>query len=128
MKAEKPLDAEEITLVKLAQEYADPEKARVLLESWRWPNGPICSHCKNDGKAKPNSKLTPKASSKKGVRLGVYFCGACRKQFTATVGTIFEGSHIPISKWLMAVFIMCSSKKSLSAHQLHRMLDITYKT
>src|SRR5258706_13701658 len=108
MKTEKPdLDAEEITLVKLAREYADPEKARALLESWRWPNGAICPHCKNDGNQKPNSKLTPKASSKASVRQGVYFCGACRKQFTATIGTIFEGSHIPINTWLMAIFIMC---------------------
>src|SRR5712671_4056511 len=128
MKSDKPeLNAEEITLVRLAQEYSDPEKARQLLEAWRWPNGAICPHCKNDGKQKPNSKLTPRTKSG-GVRQGVYFCGACRKQFTATVGTIFEGSHIQISTWLMAIFIMCSSKKSISSHQIHRMLGVTYKT
>ena len=88
------------------------------LERLRWPDGAICPHCKNDGKSKPNSKLTPKAGSKSAVRKGVYFCGACRKQFTVTVKTVFEGSHIPISKWLMAWFIVCSSKKSVSAHQL----------
>lgn len=128
MNSEKPeLDAEELTLVKLASEYSDPEKARTLLESWRWPNGPICPHCKNDGKEKPNSKLTPKNKTG-GVRQGVYFCGACRKQFTVTIGTIFEGSHILISVWLQAIFIMCSSKKAISSHQIHRMLDVTYKT
>jgi len=128
MKSEKPeLDAEELTLVKLAREYSDPEKSRTLLESWRWPNGPICPHCKNDGKEKPNSKLTPKNKTG-GVRQGVYFCGACRKQFTVTIGTIFEGSHIPISVWLQAIFIMCSSKKAISSHQIHRMLGVTYKT
>src|SRR5882724_1281841 len=121
-------DAEELNLIELAREYSDPEKARTLLESIRWPNGPICPHCKNDGKQKPNSKLTPKSGSKVGVRRGVYFCGACRKQFTVTVGTIFEDSHLPISTWIMAMFILCSSKKSMSAHQLHRMLDVTYKT
>ncbi len=122
------LKPEEITLVRLAKEYCDSEeKARDLLESWRWPNGPICPHCKNDGTAKPNSRI--QAKSKTGVREGVYFCGACRKQFTVTVGTIFEGSHLPISMWLMAVFIMCSSKKSVSSLQLQRMLGIkSYKS
>ena len=94
----------------------------------RWPNGPFCPHCRNDSKGKPISKLTPKPGSKSAVRKGVYFCGACRKQFTVTVGTVFEASHIPISKWLMALFIICSSKKSVSAHQLHRMLNLTYKS
>lgn len=119
-------DAEELNLIKLAQEYADDDSA--LLESLRWPEGAICPHCKNDGKEKPNSKLTGKPGSKRAVRKGVYFCGACRKQFTVTVGTVFEGSHIPISKWLMAMSILCSAKKSVSAHQLHRMLSVTYKT
>jgi transposase-like protein len=121
-------DADELNLIKLAQEYSDEDKARELLERLRWPNGAICPHCKNDGATKPNSKLTPKAGSKAAVRKGVYFCGACRKQFTVTVKTVFEGSHIPISKWLMAWFIICASKKSISAHQLHRMLKLTYKS
>lgn len=121
-------DAEELNLITLAQEYADDDKARELLERMMWPHGAICPHCKNDGKTKPNSKLTRKEGAKAGVRKGVYFCGACRKQFTVTVGTVFEGSHIPISKWLMGWFILCSSKKSISAHQLHRMLKVTYKT
>jgi transposase-like protein len=124
----KHFDAEELNLISLAQEYSDNDKARELLESIMWPDGPICPHCKNDGKTKPNSKLTRKAGATTGVRKGVYFCGACRKQFTVTVGTIFEGSHLPISKWIMAWFILCSSKKAVSAHQLHRMLKVTYKT
>jgi transposase-like protein len=122
------LEPDEINLVSLAGQYSDEDKARALLESLRWPDGAVCPHCKNDGKTKPNSKLTAKPDSKRGVRKGVYFCGACRKQFTVKVGTIFEDSHIPISKWLMAYFILCSSKKSISAHQMHRMLDVTYKT
>ena len=126
-KGETAFDVDDLNLISLAQEYADEDKARELLERLRWPNGAICPHCKNDGKVKPNSKLTPKAGSKSAVRKGVYFCGACRKQFTVTVKTVFEGSHIPISKWLMAWFIICSSKKAVSAHQLHRMLKITYK-
>src|SRR5689334_12857283 len=111
-------DNDELTLVKLAQEYNDDDKARILLESLYWPKGAVCPHCKNDGQGKPISKLEPKPDSKSAVRKGVYFCGACRKQFTVTVGTVFEGSHIPISKWLMAIFILCSSKKSISANQL----------
>ena len=78
-------------------------------------------------KEKPVYKLTPKADSKRPARKGLYKCCACRKQFTVTVGTIFEDSHLPISKWLMAIFIICSSKKSISANQLSRMLKITYK-
>ena len=120
--------ADDLNLISLAQEYSDEDKARELLERLRWPNGPVCPHCKNDGKSKPISKLTRKASSKSAVRKGVYFCGACRQQFTVTVKTVFEGSHIPISKWLMAMFLISSSKKGMSAHQLHRMLKVTYKT
>lgn len=129
MTNEKPeLNTDEITLIKLAKEFcADETKARALLEAWRWPNGPVCAHCNNDGKQKPNSKLTPRTKTG-GVRQGVYFCGACRKQFTVTVNSIFEGSHIPISTWLQAIFLMCSSKKGISSHQIHRMLDVTYKT
>jgi transposase-like protein len=125
---ENEFDADELNLISLAQEYQDEDKARELLERLRWPNGAICPHCQNDGKTKPVSKLTPKAGSKAAVRKGVYFCGACRKQFTVTVKTVFEGSHVPISKWLMAMFLISSSKKGMSAHQLHRMLKITYKT
>lgn len=121
-------DADDLNLISLAQEYSDADKARELLERLRWPNGVVCPHCKNNGATKPISKLTPKTESKTAVRKGVHFCGACRKQFTVTVGTVFEGSHIPISKWLMAMFIIGSSKKGISAHQLHRMLKITYKS
>jgi transposase-like protein len=121
-------ERDELNLITLAQEYSSDEKARAFLESKLWPNGPVCPHCKNDGKAKPNSKLEPKEGSKSAVRKGVYFCGACREQFTVTVGTIFEGSHMPIGKWLMAIFILCSSKKSISANQMSRMLKVQYKT
>lgn len=125
MKTEKgTLSSEELNLVTLAREYSDEDKARALLESMLWPDGPICPHCKNH-KEKAIYKLTPKPGSK--TRKGVHKCGACRKQFTVTVGTIFEDSHIPIGKWLMALFLLSSSKKGMSAHQLHRMLDIGYQ-
>ena len=127
MKTEKAqFNAEELNLITLAQEYADEDKARALLESLLWPNGPICPHCKNDGKQKAIYTLKPKEGSS--TRKGLHKCGACRKQFTVTVGTIIEDSHISLSKWLMTFFILCSSKKSISSHQIHRMLGITYKT
>ncbi len=100
------------------------DEARELLEAIRWPNGAVCPHCGSN----EAYKLTPKAEGKKHVRAGVYKCKACRKQFTATVGTIFEGSRIKIADWLMGFYLMCSSKKGISAHQLHRTLGVTYKT
>ena len=116
--------ADELNLIKLAQEYADEDKARKLFESWRWPGGkPICPHCQHD----EAYKIESKQQTKNQARLGLYCCAACRKTFTATVGTVLEDSHIPISKWLIAIFILCSSKKSVSANQLHRMLGVTYK-
>ena len=117
-------DKDESNLIKLAQEYADEDKARQILENLRWPNGVKCPHCQFD----EVYRLTQKPGSKSPARKGLFSCAACRKQFSVTVGTVFEGSHIPISKWLMAMFIICSSKKSISANQLHRMLDITYKS
>ena len=121
-------DADDLNLLTLAQEYNDEDKARALLESILWPHGPVCPHCKNDGKAKTISKLNPKPGSKSAVRKGVYFCGACRKQFTVTVKTVFESSHVKIQTWVMAWFLICSSKKGMSALQLHRMLGVSYKT
>ena len=119
--------ADESELTELVQAYADEGKARQLLEAWRWPKGPVCPHCQNAGQ-KRISQLAAKSPSRRGVRPGVYFCGACRRQFTVTVGTVMERSHLPISKWLMAWSLLCSSKKSLSANQIHRMLGVSYKT
>jgi len=96
------------------------DEAREYLEALRWgENGVICPHCGSIEAYKLEGKAT---------RPGVYKCKACRKQFTVTVGTIFHGSRITIKKWLLAIYLMCSSKKGISAHQLHRTLDITYKT
>jgi transposase-like protein len=113
---------ETLNLSHLAKHFSDETAARRLLEKMRWPNGPTCPHCGADSPY----RLTPKAGSK--TRAGVLKCRKCRKQFTVTVGTIFEDSHVPISKWLLAVHLLCASKKGMSAHQLHRMLGVTYKT
>lgn len=125
--ARKPvkLSPDEITLLKLGKDYSNERKASALFESWRWPNGKaICPHCKHD----EAYKLKSKATSKHKLRAGVYSCSACRKTFTATVGTALEDSHLPISTWLLAIFILCSAKKSVSAKQLERMLGLSYKT
>lgn len=86
----------------------------------RWPEGPVCVHCQS----KKIYTLKVAGTSKRVVLK----CATCRKQFSATVGTIFERSHIPLNKWFMAFQLMASSKKGMSAHQLHRMLDLTYKS
>jgi transposase-like protein len=108
---------------KLGKHFSDEDAARELLESLRWPNGAVCPHC---GGADPY-RLKAKANSTRPVRNGVWKCRSCRKQFTVTVGTIFESSHVPISKWLLAIHFLSASKKSMSAHQLHRMLGVTYR-
>jgi len=121
------MKADGAVLTELTLAYGDEAKARELLESWRWPDGPVCPHCHNAGQKKI-SKLEGKTTSRSRVRQGVYFCGACRRQFTVTVGTVLERSHVPLSKWLLALSLLCSSKKSLSANQIHRMMGVTYKT
>jgi transposase-like protein len=107
----------------LGKHFSDEDAARELLESLRWPNGAVCPKCGGDNPY----KLTAKATSKRSGRKGLYKCRACRKQFTVTVGTIFEDSHVPISKWLLAIHLLSASKKGMSAHQLHRLLGITYR-
>jgi transposase-like protein len=102
--------------------FQDADAARVHLEAQRWPNGPICPHCGNANE----TRIT--AMQGKAHRPGLYNCMECREQFTVTVGTVFERSKIPLNKWLLATFLMASSKKGMSAHQLHRMLGVTYKT
>jgi transposase-like protein len=105
-----------------ARHFRDDAAAREYLESMRWPDGPVCPHCGVNGN---HYKLRGTAHRK-----GLYKCSEskCRKQFSVTVGTAFERSHIPVSKWLAAAYLICSSKRGISAIQLHRDLGITYKT
>jgi transposase-like protein len=114
----------DLNLATLAPLFTDEPHARAFLEAKRWPNGPVCPFCQNTAVY----KLTARPGSTKPVRPGVYKCKACRKQFTVRVGTIFEDSHIPLSKWLMAIHLMTSSKKGISSHQLSRELGITLKS
>lgn len=102
--------------------FQDDDLAREAYEAVRWPNGPTCPLC---GNADPDKIAKGKG---KAHRPGLYYCSACNGQFTVTVGTVMERSKIPLSKWLLATHLIGSSKKGMSAHQLHRMLGVTYKT
>ena len=99
--------------------------ARDLLESTRWPEGAVCPKC---GEIGNSARITPRTNSKHPARKGLWQCRGCRSQFTVTVGTVFKDSHIPLHRWLLVAYLMCSSKKGMSAHQIHRMLGISYKT
>jgi transposase-like protein len=102
----------------IAPHFQSPENAREWLEGQRWPEGPVCSHCGTINHAYKTKKP------------GWYRCAEkeCRKDFTVTTGTLMERSHIALNKWLMAFYLVCSSKKGVSAHQLHRALGLDYKS
>ncbi len=106
------------------QIFNDLNKAREALEAVRWPDGPICPHCGNHDQ----DRIAKVAGSKHSHREGLYYCNECKGQFTVTVGTVFERSKVPLTKWWLAVHLLGSSKKGMSSHQLHRMLGVTYKT
>ncbi len=115
-----------MTLIDITQQFPSEDKAREYLEKKRWPDGTVCPHCRVVGES--YRLIAKKTDSKRTARKGLWKCRGCRKQFTVTVGTIFESTRIPLNKWLIAFHLLCSSKKGMSAHQLHRMLGITYKT
>jgi len=102
----------------------DEEIARYLLERVRWPDGPICPHCVVFG---GHYRVNPRKGSRGPVRQGVWKCRDYRKQFTVTVGTVFQGSKIPLSKWVTAIYLMGDSAKGVNAQQLHKRLGLTYK-
>jgi transposase-like protein len=111
--------------------FHDEAAAFQFLESVLWTDGPVCPHCGTVDKAGKLEGVRSKASKKhpEGVtRHGLWKCYACRQQFTVKVGTVFESGHIPLHKMLQAVYLLTSSKKGISAHQLHRTLEITYKS
>jgi transposase-like protein len=110
---------DDFSLGVLDEKFQDQLAAADYLESVRWPDGPVCPHC-GESERKP---YRLKSQTRR-----LWKCAACRKQYTVTVGTIFESSHIPLNKWLLAFYLLCSSKKGMSAHQLHRMLGVSYKS
>jgi transposase-like protein len=98
--------------------FHDEAAAFAELEAALWPHGPVCPRCGG----------LDRITTVKGGRTGLRRCGPCKRQFTVTVGTVFESSHVKLNVWLQAVYLMCSSKKGISSHQLMRTLDVTYKT
>ena len=100
--------------------FHDEQAAYAFLESILWPAGPTCPHC---GGVERIGKMGGKST-----RIGTYKCYQCRKPFTVKVGTVFESSHVQLHKWLQATFLMCASKKGISAHQLHRTIEVSYPT
>jgi transposase-like protein len=101
-----------------ASYFHDEAAAYEVLEATLWPHGPVCPKCGG----------MDRITSVKGGRIGLYRCGPCKRQFTVKVGTVFEASHVALNLWLQAVYLMCSSKKGISSHQLMRILDVQYKT
>ena len=111
----------DINLIELSAFLNDEDKAYALVERLRWPNGPVCPREDCGSEIVYRLKV-------KGTKRRVLKCADCRRQFTVMVGTIFEDSHIPLSKWVAAFYMMCSSKKGISSHQIHRQLGISYKS
>ncbi|HET6890870.1 MAG TPA: IS1595 family transposase, partial [Pyrinomonadaceae bacterium] len=104
-----------MTLIDVHEMFSSAEKCRELLKRLRWPNGPECPRFKG--------KATPLETSK-----DLLYCKDCDYQFTVTSGTIFHDSHLPLIKWFTCVYLLCESRKGMSANQLKRMLGVTYKT
>lgn len=113
-----------------APHFTNEDKAREHLEALRWPQGPFCPHCGSlNAKRLPLQRGRPTKAHPEGAeRKGVVQCNDCRKQYSVTVGTVFESSKIPLHKWLLANHLLCASKKGMSAHEIHRLLGVTYKT
>jgi transposase-like protein len=102
--------------------FQDENMARQALEAVLWPDGPYCRHCGNSDPAMI-AKMAGKSH-----RPGLYYCNECKGQFTVTVGTVFERSKVPLTKWWMAAHMLNSGKNGVSAHEIHRTLKVTYKT
>ncbi len=104
-----------ISLYQLSKIYPNEESARTYMEARRWPNGPICPHCEEA------QRITPRKG-------GYYRCNACKKDFTVRTATIFERSHVPLDKWLMAMYLLMTARKGVSSLQLGKEIGVTQKT
>jgi len=126
MKAQVEPTPDDLTLDQIMQRFNTDAPAREYLENLRWPDGITCPHCKNANAA---NIWDIAANKEKKIREGLHQCGECKKQFTCTIGTIFEDSHIPLRKWLVAFYLNSSSKKGISSLQLQRILELgSYRT
>src|SRR5215472_10482113 len=112
-------------LIDVTAKFKTEDDCLDYLESLRWPNGEIaCVHCGEIGRV---SKIT-RESKGKNKRARLYQCLACGKQFSTTSGTIFADSHLPLTKWFLAIALICEAKKGMSAKQLERHLGVNYRT
>jgi transposase-like protein len=119
-------EKQDLTLIQLFDRFGTDDKSRAHLESILWKDGVVCPHCKTANQQHFSSIA---ANPEKKVRAGLRYCSNCKSQFTVTIGTIFEDSHIPLRKWLIAWYLLCSSKKGISSLQLQRILEIgSYRT
>lgn len=99
----------------LMDKFGTDDECRMVLEELRWPKGPVCARCGSD-------KLS------RMYKRDQFDCDACGYQFSVMAGTVFHDTHLPLRKWFMATYVMCESKKGVSANQLKRMLGVSYKT
>ncbi len=106
-------------------ELQNEKAAFAYLEARLWPQGPICPHC---GHRRRIYVIQSKPGAKAKVRYGLKKCGACRKQFTVRLGSLFESSHVPLHIWLQASALICSSDKGMGPGQLRHVLGVTFKT
>src|SRR3954447_16714518 len=106
--------------------FHDEDKGREWFEARVWPNGPFCPHC---GETQRLTRLNGQGGTKgTKARPGLIQCNSCREQFTVTVNTVCERSKLPLTKWCLAIYLLNSSKKGMSALQMHRMMGGSYKT
>jgi transposase-like protein len=105
----------DVNLISLIEEYRDEDKCRDRLTSLKWPGGVKCPRCGSEKISRIKKR-------------GQFDCDECRYQFSVTAGTIFHDSHLPLWKWFLAAYLMCESKKGISANQLKRSLGVSYKT
>jgi transposase-like protein len=104
-----------VNLVDLIDQFSDDDACRAYLEELRWPHGPVCPRCECESVSRIEAR-------------NQYDCNSCRYQFSVTAGTLFHDSHLPLRKWFLAIYLVCESKKGISAKQLQRMLKVSYKT
>lgn len=117
---------ETLNIATLAKHFTNEASAWELVEKMRWASGPVCPHCgviDNAYLLKASPTSTGKVSHRK-----TWKCADCRRKFSVLIGTIFEGTQVPLSKWLMAMFLMSASKNGVAAYELHRTLNVTHKT
>src|SRR5688572_24800295 len=110
-----PERTKDMNMMKLIELFPDEDACRDILEKLRWPDGVKCLHCQSEHIRRNYTRY-------------IYDCGSCGYQFSVISGTIFHDTHLPLRKWIVAIYLMCESKKGISANQLKRTIDVSYKT